>query len=657
MRGKVQAVVMVLLLGISMVPMCQVFAGEFQGYDTWLVIEFRPMPVRLVHVRFYEELVDDRIVYVEHEELIEKARLLDGGIIDKRYIMESRFDEDWELISFYERKLDGDRERSVVCGESQDGKLYVKVIEDGNVSQHVIELPDDYYDLSSDAALINRLGNEIVVGDTYHGYGFDRDVLEFSPVSVTIEERTTYEDNNGTLTEVYVIDCRTDEVSYKLYAGLNGEPLHIQYYSGSGAIVSRVEADSLPDIVPYDVRTRWLETNKNIPRYSRVDSFTVKLYFDHDMPTGLNLLDNRTKIVGEELLDSRYVLTLEISQENRDFTDMFEFPVEDPSLSRYLLPDPGFTEVENELIKTRVREIVGDETDVWRASVMLAHWIKENPDAFKSDVEWDLSVDQRKRTENYERVRWFTALARSLQIPTKVIAGYHYAGDVFGMYFWNEIWLGEWITFDISKAEAHTSPLLLKICELDGRSPIDNWRLFDDLVERIYVEVSDYSMRPDPNMDGLVTGVENGVYTNAEYGFRIKAPGDEWEICVSEEDGSLVFVLDTDFVLDGVLSGYVSQLPTVNMTVRELSEILAPKNEEYIEEMIPGCEILSTEELRINGFDAYKRVFSGKAQGLTVYIVEMTALADTTTFYIIGVYPLILDEAGFMAFVEDIEVF
>lgn len=114
---------------------------------------------------------------------------------------------------------------------------------------------------------------------------------------------------------------------------------------------------------------------------------------------------------------------------------------------------------------SKAREIAGMETSALAASLKLIRWVH----AFVTPIQTvtlpsALEVLNSKRGDCNEYTALFTALARSLGIPAKMVAGLVYQGNRFFYHAWPEVYLGRWVpldpTFNQAPADATHIPLV-----------------------------------------------------------------------------------------------------------------------------------------------------------------------------------------------------
>jgi hypothetical protein len=127
------------------------------------------------------------------------------------------------------------------------------------------------------------------------------------------------------------------------------------------------------------------------------------------------------------------------------------FPVEsvEDSLRPYLEAN-AYLQSDAPEMRELARSIVGETDDVLTAGLALERWVAEN-------MRFDMGVVMAPSSEVLENRRGtcteyavlLTTLARSLEIPSRFVMGYVYAGGIYGGHAWTEILVGdEWIALD-----------------------------------------------------------------------------------------------------------------------------------------------------------------------------------------------------------------
>jgi transglutaminase-like putative cysteine protease len=97
------------------------------------------------------------------------------------------------------------------------------------------------------------------------------------------------------------------------------------------------------------------------------------------------------------------------------------------------------------------KEVVGDETDAWRAARKLEHWVHDNVTEKSMDVGFAsaLEVCRNRKGDCTEHAVFLCGLCRAAGIPSRVVMGLTCIGNAFGGHAWTEVWIGgDWYPLD-----------------------------------------------------------------------------------------------------------------------------------------------------------------------------------------------------------------
>ena len=104
---------------------------------------------------------------------------------------------------------------------------------------------------------------------------------------------------------------------------------------------------------------------------------------------------------------------------------------------------------DDQRILDKARAIVADRTDPWAQTEAIARWVflsvtKQLTVGLPSAVDVLLTPVG----DCHEHTVLFTALARSLGLPTRMVAGLVYWNGRLYYHAWPEVWIGAWIPVD-----------------------------------------------------------------------------------------------------------------------------------------------------------------------------------------------------------------
>ena len=119
-----------------------------------------------------------------------------------------------------------------------------------------------------------------------------------------------------------------------------------------------------------------------------------------------------------------------------------------PGLERYRRPSL-FVQSDDSRITAKAAEIVGAQTDPWKQVEALHRWVYHTM-VKRLTIGLPSAVDILNTPvgDCHEHTVLFTALARSRQIPTRMVAGLVYQQGRFYYHAWPEVWVGRWVPVD-----------------------------------------------------------------------------------------------------------------------------------------------------------------------------------------------------------------
>lgn len=210
---------------------------------------------------------------------------------------------------------------------------------------------------------------------------------------------------------------------------------------------------------------------------------------------------------GADIPDDGYYQTLE-STENGIYTfktrrvdysgliaqlPVQEPPYQEPSSDEGVKPyleDDALIQSGSPRIRQKALEITQGSQNQWAAAEKIAMWLYINIEKeFRVTIPSALEVLNSMKGDCNEHSTLFAALARSIGIPTKIIAGLVYQDDGLYYHAWNEIYAnGHWMPIDstLNRIEMDAAHIKLAQGALDSQTDIAK------MIGNLKVEILDF---------------------------------------------------------------------------------------------------------------------------------------------------------------------
>jgi hypothetical protein len=213
-------------------------------------------------------------------------------------------------------------------------------------------------------------------------------------------------------------------------------------------------------------------------------------------------------------------------------------PIAGPEFAAYL-GESKFIKPHDERIIAGAREVTRGKTDALEAVKALSAWMMKNVEpALITETLTGPEVLACRKGKCSEYAILFASLARAVGIPTRIVLGDRMIPGYWGGHMWNEVYVGRWIPVDSGADEVGTSFVLLKLIDhetVEGTQP-----LRQALPASFAIAIKDHRSKPSPLAGKFKTGIAGRVYTNADLGCRMTAPGEDWSIEEFKEFGQMV---------------------------------------------------------------------------------------------------------------------
>ena len=218
---------------------------------------------------------------------------------------------------------------------------------------------------------------------------------------------------------------------------------------GPALIVPATRAQALEaaggGTLPEEIYARSIiKTNVRLPRARTLDY--VKLRITRRDPTG----DWPDFTGPTQKATAKTEATLDLEIRRPALPPSVRRPVAVTDANREFLAPNAYIQSDDPVLRRTALDMVGGETDLWKAALRLERWVSEN-------MRFDLGITFAPSTELFKNRRGtcvgyatlLATLARAAGIPSRVAIGYVYALGMFGGHAWAEVLIGEaWIPID-----------------------------------------------------------------------------------------------------------------------------------------------------------------------------------------------------------------
>jgi len=335
-------------------------------------------------------------------------------------------------------------------------------------------LPAPTNTLADETAVLRLITGGPAVGDSVDCPTFDAThgrTLK-ATATVTAAKKIPY---NGIPTDVYEVSVSIPEMALNspMLVGSDAEVLRIELPVGTMKLIMRREDEeeaknsSLKFVEV--LGASMIRPKGKMPDLSKAQSLRLQLTGITDQECIIN--DSRQSYTktdaGYELLAQKDTLPEEPAR----------IPIKEAGVQEFLKAT-HFYQCDHPDIVAQAKEIVGDETDAYKASFMICHWVfgnvKKKGTATISNA---LETLNTMEGDCGEHAALFVGLCRAVGLPARVATGLAYASPyrAFGGHAWCEVYVGKWISVDPTFGQPLADPGHIKVVAGDG--DIDSYRM------------------------------------------------------------------------------------------------------------------------------------------------------------------------------------
>ena len=359
----------------------------------------------------------------------------------------TRLGPDFKLRSFsLLQEITGHRQQ--VEGRVEGNRLIYRIKSRGFDKEKSIEFPPGT--LPSSTFLLNLLADGLKVGQK----GTLSLFLEPFQMLVDLEYEVLRKDNleyEGKSVETFAIKQKIEGIETTLWVAGDGSVIKETTNQGFASFKEPAEvAQKLdePLTVSSMITMSLVKPDQPIDRSERVRE--IIFYLQPLRSPDLVPQDQRQKILkAEQLPNGLYRATLQVKTEPKRIASLSRWPGESTQDPKYL-EDSAQVQARHPMIRALARDLTGDKRNVWQVAKDINRWVHQNLAKELVDTVTALDALHERRGECQSHTYLFTALARAVGIPTRIVNGLVYSQEYSGFLYhaWPEVYVGEWRALD-----------------------------------------------------------------------------------------------------------------------------------------------------------------------------------------------------------------
>jgi hypothetical protein len=142
-----------------------------------------------------------------------------------------------------------------------------------------------------------------------------------------------------------------------------------------------------------------------------------------------------------------------------------QLPISDGDLAEFVGASP-FIQSEDPRIIAAAREVIGDETNSWKAALKLAEWVDATVEnEAVASVPSAVDVLHARKGDCNEHTVLYVAMARAVGLPARADIGIVYQRGSFYYHAWPEVYAGKWVRMDPTLGQDIADATHIKLSE------------------------------------------------------------------------------------------------------------------------------------------------------------------------------------------------
>ncbi len=408
--------------------------------------------------------------------------------------------EDLSIRSF-EFGFEASGQQLYVLGLVEEDKLHITTRSEGTTNQKTVDIPTQVYNPDIIHLLMARDGIEI--DKTYRYPVYDPLNMALGTIIAKVEAKEKISLPDGEQVEAYRIDL--DFKGFHTTSWIDKEGNVYKEISQISGITFTAMRESKEEALDLDFTSEGIEPDEGAATKDLIEA--SKIIPDTPLKNPHSITQMRIKLIGAErddvVIDGSYQLLeeniddgliLNIQKQDYNAIDS-SLPAEKPPFEpdgtqQEFLQDDPLVQASHPTIREKALEITQDAENRWQVSRAIAKWLYLNiSKEMRVTIPSALEVLKSMKGDCNEHSTLFAALARSIGIPAKIIAGIVYMDDGFYYHAWNEVYLGDqWVPIDATLDRIEMDAAHIKLAE----GALDSQANIVKLIGNLDVEIISY---------------------------------------------------------------------------------------------------------------------------------------------------------------------
>lgn len=452
--------IIILLLFFIIFLKPSIFADDIALKEYWAEVFLYNQKVGNYH---YKLNIDNSTTGEENYKIIfEYTSIPQEGEGVAKNNLELITDKDFKIKAFQRTIINKD-EKISIHATNENGALNLNIDRNNYTVKKIISIGNDVF---SAAALQEKIARDAPEKGEYSYKVFDEDSLTIREEKINVLEKKE-ELVDGKPINLYKIERKNDlfkDVVIKMLIAEDGTLLTLQ-------------SDELNYLVLKTSKDEAKGSGKSfppaIPRFLSLDTFFLKpenleylkIKIKLERPYALDGISQDSKQVIEKADDELFLL---IKSKANDISSIPKETVDEKNISQYL-PDSVYLTLNDSEVKELLKQIIGNNKDPLTKVRNISTWIFKNiKQEYNGKSLSAAEVIREKKGDCTEYAVLFCSLARSADIPAKMVVGVSYAfGNLVG-HMWNEVWIdGRWIPVDSTLNQVGIDAAHIKFIDTD----------------------------------------------------------------------------------------------------------------------------------------------------------------------------------------------